>query len=294
MLLAAIDIGSNAVRLLISRVYKVDGKPFFSKEELVRIPVRLGEDVFSTGQISEAKIEKLKNTLTGFKSLMLAYEVANYKAVATSAMRDAQNGPEIIKALSQEPGIKITIIDGNKEARMVFETHVEEILNPKQSYMYIDVGGGSTEITIYHQNSVFASHSFNIGTLRLLLDKVSKNQWDEMKDCVKAKTQTIDSINAIGSGGNINKLFKMYGKRESQHIGYEKLKQAYETLNTLSVKERIERLHLKPDRADVIVHAAKIYLNIMKQARIERMYVPQVGLSDGLIHELYFETQQTK
>ena len=139
MLLAAIDIGSNAVRLLISRVYKVDGKPFFSKEELVRIPVRLGEDVFSTGQISEVKIEKLKNTLTGFKSLMLAYEVANYKAVATSAMRDAQNGPEIIKALSEEPGIKITIIDGNKEARMVFETHVEEILNPKQSYMYLSL-----------------------------------------------------------------------------------------------------------------------------------------------------------
>lgn len=293
MILAAIDIGSNAVRLLISRVYVVDGKPYFSKEELFRIPVRLGEDVFKTGIISAYKIEKLKDTLKGFKALMKAYEVTRYKAVATSAMRDAENGSTIIADIRRECDIHIEIIDGKKEARMVFENHIEEQLNPKHSYMYIDVGGGSTEITLYHQNAIFASNSFNIGTVRLLLEKVPKSNWEEMKDWVKEASKTIESISAIGSGGNINKIFKMYGKREAQYISFEKLKQAHESLNTLSIQERIERLHLKPDRADVIVFATKIYLSIMKQARIERIYVPQVGLSDGLIHELYVELKKT-
>jgi len=293
MILAAVDIGSNAVRLLISRVYLVDGKPYFSKEELFRMPVRLGEDVFKTGLISEVKIQKLKDTLMGFKALMKAYDVSHYKAVATSAMRDAENGNLIIQEIYRDFEITIEIIDGKKEARMVFENHIEEQLNPKQSYMYIDVGGGSTEITLYHQNAIFASNSFNIGTVRLLLEKVPKSSWEQMKDWIKDATKTIDSISAIGSGGNINKIFKMYGKREAQYISFEKLKHAHESLNTLSIQERIERLHLKPDRADVIVHAAKIYLSIMKQARIERMFVPQVGLSDGLIHELYLELKKS-
>lgn len=290
MVFAAIDIGSNAMRLLFCRVYKVDGKPHFSKEELIRMPIRLGEDVFLYGKISEEKSNRLITALKGFSELIKAYGVVAHRAVATSAMRDASNGDEIIEKVKKETGLSVEIIDGKVEASLVFSNHIEELINPKNAYLYIDVGGGSTELTLYFNNKVIAAKSFNIGTVRMLLDKVEKNEMEEMKIWLKKNTIGIHPLYAIGSGGNINKIYKMSGKKETKHLSYDKLKGIYEMLNSYTYQERIERLDLKPDRADVIVPAAKIFLTVMKTADIERIYVPQIGLSDGLVHELYEKT----
>lgn len=287
MIFAAIDIGSNAMRLLFCRVYEVAGKPHFSKEELIRMPIRLGEDVFTKGKISEQKEERLITSLRGFHELIKAYDVTAFRAVATSAMRDASNGEEIIARAKKESGISVEIIDGKLEAALVFSNHIEELLNPKFAYLYIDVGGGSTELTLYFNQKVIAAKSFNIGTVRMLLNKDDKEEWEEMKAWLKRSTVGIHPLNAIGSGGNINKIFKMANKKETKHLSYDKLKGQYEMLCSYTYEERIERLGLKPDRADVIVPAAKIFLTVMKTADIDKIYVPQIGLSDGIIHDLY-------
>lgn len=293
MVFAAIDIGSNAIRLLFCRVYIVDGKPNFTKEELIRMPIRLGEDVFTQGRISDTKASRLITALKGYSELIKAYGVECYRAVATSAMRDAENGMQIIERIKTETGINVEIIDGKNEAALVFSNHIEEALNPKHAYLYIDVGGGSTELTLYFNNKVTAARSFNIGTVRMLFDKVEKNEWDEMKAWLKRNTNGIHPLSAIGSGGNINKIFKMSGKKETKHLSYEKLKGIYEMLCSYTYQERIERLDLKPDRADVIIPAAKIFLSVMKNADIEKVFVPQVGLSDGLVHEMYDSYKKT-
>lgn len=293
MILAAIDIGSNAMRLLFCRVYEVNGKPHFSKEELIRMPIRLGEDVFLRGKISEQKEERLITSLRGFSELIKAYDVTAYRAVATSAMRDASNGDEIISRAKKESGIQVEIIDGKLEAALVFSNHIEEMLNPKFAYLYIDVGGGSTELTLYFNQKVISARSFNIGTVRMLLNKDEKEEWEEMKAWLKRSTIGIHPLNAIGSGGNINKIFKMANKKETKHLSYDKLKGHYEMLSSYTYEERIERLGLKPDRADVIIPAAKIFLTVMKTADIEKIYVPQIGLSDGIIHDMY-EVQKAK
>ncbi len=287
MVFAAIDIGSNAIRLLFCRVFLVDGKPHFNKEELIRMPIRLGEDVFTLGKITTEKADRLITALKGFSELIKAYGVISYRAVATSAMRDAINGADIISRAKNEANITVEIIDGKNEAALVFSNHIEEILNPKHAYLYIDVGGGSTELTLYFDSKVIAAKSFNIGTVRMLLDKVDKAEWDEMKSWLKRNTVGIHPLSAIGSGGNINKLFKMSGKKETKHLSYDKLKSLYDMLCSYTYQERIERLDLKPDRADVIVPAAKIFLSVMKNADIEKVFVPQVGLSDGIVHEMY-------
>ena len=287
MVFAAIDIGSNAMRLLFCRVYDVDSKAHFSKEELIRMPIRLGEDVFLQGRISDTKAQRLVTTLRGFSELIKAYGVVAYRAVATSAMRDAVNGAEIIERITKESGINVEIIDGKAEAALVFSNHIEELLNPKHAYLYIDVGGGSTELTLYFDNKVVAARSFNIGTVRMLLDKVEKDEMEEMKAWLKRNTTGIHPLSAIGSGGNINKIFKMSGKKETKHLSYERLKGIYDMLCSYTYKERIERLDLKPDRADVIIPAAKIFMTVMKHADIDKVFVPQVGLSDGLVHGMY-------
>lgn len=287
MVFAAIDIGSNAIRLLFCRVYTVDGKPHFSKEELIRMPIRLGEDVFLQGKISETKANRLIGALKGYSELIKVYGVVGYRAVATSAMRDATNGPQIIERVKLEAGIDVEIIDGKNEAALVFSNHIEELLNPKHAYLYIDVGGGSTELTLYYDNKVIAAKSFNIGTVRMLLDKVVKEEWEEMKAWLKRNTIGIHPLYAIGSGGNINKIFKISGKKETKHLSYDKLKGIYEMLCSYTYQERIERLDMKPDRADVIIPAAKIFLTVMKNSEIEKVFVPQVGLSDGLVHDMY-------
>jgi exopolyphosphatase/guanosine-5'-triphosphate,3'-diphosphate pyrophosphatase len=287
MIFAAIDIGSNAMRLLFCRVYEVAGKPHFVKEELIRMPIRLGEDVFVRGKISDQKAERLFTSLRGFNELIKAYGVTSYRAVATSAMRDASNGEEIIARAKKELGLNIEIIDGKVEASLVFSNHIEELLNPKYAYLYIDVGGGSTELTLYFNQKVIAARSFNIGTVRMLFNKDEKEEWEEMRAWLKRSTVGIHPLNAIGSGGNINKIFKMANKKETKHLSYDKLKGQYDMLSSYTYEERIERLGLKPDRADVIVPAAKIFLTVMKTADIDKIYVPQIGLSDGIVHELY-------
>ncbi len=286
MIFAAVDIGSNAMRLLFCRAYDVNGKPHFSKEELIRLPIRLGEDVFLNGKISEKKAEKLITAMRGFRELIKVYEVDDYRAVATSAMRDASNSQEIIERIKKEADLNVEIIDGKLEAQLVFSNHIEELLNPKHSYLYIDVGGGSTELTLYSNHKVVASKSFNIGTVRLLLNKVEKDEWELMKDWIKKNTYGYRPLHAIGSGGNINKIFKMT-KKENKNISYSKLKNINDMLNSYTYEERVEVLGLKPDRADVIIHASKIFITIMKTADIEDIFVPQIGLSDGIVHELY-------
>ncbi len=289
MIFAAIDIGSNAVRLLFSHVYEVKGKTYFEKEELIRMPVRLGEDTFLLGEITNAKAEKLIAAMKGFKALMKVFDIVAYKACATSAMRDAKNGQEIIERVKRESDIDIEIIDGKKEAAMIFSNHSEEFLDPMKSYLYIDVGGGSVELTLLSDREIIAQKSFNVGTLRMLFNKIEKEEWDNYKQWIKKHTQGIKPLNAIGSGGNINKLYKMSGKKDSKHLSYEKLKSMHDMLNAYTFEERITILGLKPDRADVIIPAAKIFLTAMKHADVERVYVPQIGLSDGMVHMLYEE-----
>ena len=286
MIFAAIDIGSNAMRLLFCRAYEVNGKPHFSKEELIRLPIRLGEDVFLNGKISDKKIEKLVTAMRGFHEIIKVYEVDAFRAVATSAMRDASNSAEVIDLIKKETGLQIEIIDGKLEAQLVFSNHIEEMLNPKHAYMYIDVGGGSTELTLYHNQKVISSKSFDIGTVRMLLNKVEKDEWEALKDWIKKATLGIHPIHAIGSGGNINKIYKMT-KKENNNISYSKLKGIHDMLNSYTYEERIEVLGLKPDRADVIVNASKIFITIMKIGDMETIFVPQIGLSDGIVHELY-------
>lgn len=290
MIFAAVDIGSNAMRLLFCRAYEVNGKPVFSKEELIRLPIRLGEDVFLNGRISDRKAEKLITAMRGFSELIKVYEVDAYRAVATSAMRDASNGIEVIERIKKEAGLNVEIIDGKSEAQLVFSNHIEEMLNPKHAYLYIDVGGGSTELTLYYNHKVMASKSFNIGTVRMLLNKVEKDEWDNMKDWIKSTTLGVRPLSAIGSGGNINKIFKMT-KKDTKSLSYNKLKGINDMLNSYTYNERVEVLGLKPDRADVIVHASRIFITIMKTADIDNIFVPQIGLSDGIVHDLYDKTK---
>ncbi len=290
MIFAAVDIGSNAMRLLFCRAYEVNGKPVFSKEELIRLPIRLGEDVFLNGRISDRKAEKLITAMRGFSELIKVYEVDAYRAVATSAMRDASNGIDVIERIKKEAGLNVEIIDGKSEAQLVFSNHIEEMLNPKHAYLYIDVGGGSTELTLYYNHKVMASKSFNIGTVRMLLNKVEKDEWDNMKDWIKSTTLGVRPLSAIGSGGNINKIFKMT-KKDTKSLSYNKLKGISDMLNSYTYNERVEVLGLKPDRADVIVHASRIFITIMKTADIDNIFVPQIGLSDGIVHDLYDKTK---
>ena len=287
MKLAAIDIGSNAARLLIAEVVE-NGKapPEFNKLNLVRVPLRLGFDVFEAGFISKNKINKVVETIKAYKHLLSIYEVQFLKACATSAMRDAKNAQDIIRKVKMETGIEIKVISGDEEASFIYENHIAENLAKDHSYLYIDVGGGSTELTLYHNQKVIAAKSFNIGTVRLLLDKVDKDEWEKLRDWTKKNTVGIKPLHAIGSGGNINKIFKM-SKKDNKNLSYSKLKGIYEMLSSYTYQERMDVLGLKPDRADVIVHAAKIFITIMKTADIEDIFVPQIGLSDGIIHDLY-------
>ncbi|MHB8260951.1 MAG: Ppx/GppA phosphatase family protein [Bacteroidia bacterium] len=287
MIFAAIDIGSNAVRILFSHVYEVKGKVFFEKEELIRMPIRLGEDTFLQGEITKTKADKLVSAMRGFKELMKVFTIISYKACATSAMRDAKNGQEVIDRVKKEADVTIEIIDGKTEAATIFSVHAEEFLDPMKSYLYIDVGGGSVELTLIADKKTVAQKSFNVGTLRMLFGKIDDKEWDDYKQWIKKNTQGIKPLNAIGSGGNINKIYKMSGKKESKHLSYEKLKAMQDMLNSYTFEERVTILGLKPDRADVIIPASKIFLTAMKYADIEKVYVPQIGLADGIIHLLY-------
>ena len=283
---AAIDIGSNAVRLLLCNAVEEHGETHFKKSELVRIPLRLGEDVFQSGRISAARTSRFIKTMHAFKLLIDVFEPVAYRACATASLREAINGQEIVKQIKKDCGLKIEIIPGKAEADLIFSNHVEEHLDKSKSYLYIDVGGGSTEVTLFHKERCVFSQSFDIGTIRWLKGQVSKEKWYAFKDKISELLNDYRNVIAIGTGGNINKIFKMLDRKDKP-LPFEKLKELYDDLKIHSIEERMEIWQLNPDRADVIVPAAKIFLGIMKSAQIQEIIVPQIGLSDGIIHQLH-------
>lgn len=290
MILAAIDIGSNAARLLITEasVYK-DGTVDYTKLNLLRVPLRLGFDVFSTGTISEVKKKKLIDTIKTYKLLMDVYEVQALKACATSAMRDAGNGAEILADIKKETGIDVQIISGQEEANVIYETHIAEKLSHGKAYMYVDVGGGSTEITLFADNHIIFKESFNIGTIRLLHEKVTEEQWEHMKWFLKTNVKDYQPLEAIGSGGNINKIFSISKRKEGKPLPLDLLKDYYKELSYSTIEERKHLYNFRSDRADVIVPALHIYISVMRWAGADEIYVPKIGLADGLVKILYKE-----
>lgn len=290
MRLAAIDIGSNAARLLITEVVETNtGKPQFNKINLVRVPLRLGFDVFELGEISKGRRQMIMETMKAYAHLMKAYEVEHFRACATSAMRDAKNSVDIIRKVKLETGIEIEIISGDKEATMINQSHIAEGLDKNNNYLYIDVGGGSTELTFFSNGKMQYRESFNIGTIRLLKQQIHDTVWDEMRDHLKQNTRSSLPICAIGSGGNINKVFSLSKKKEGKPLTLQLLKDYHKEFSNYSVEELIRIYKLREDRADVIVPALLIYINVMKWADIEEIYVPKIGLADGLVQSLYEE-----
>ncbi|MGN6615829.1 MAG: Ppx/GppA phosphatase family protein [Ilyomonas sp.] len=292
MKLAAIDIGSNAARLLISEVVEEGEKPQFTKLNLIRVPLRLGFDVFEKNEISKHRTGMILQTMKAYNHLLNVYEVKHLKACATSAMRDAINGEDIIRKVKMETGIEIEIISGDEEASFIYENHIAENLNRDHAYLYIDVGGGSTELTFFSEEKLVYKESFNIGTIRLLKEMVDDKHWNEMQEHVKKNTKSRLPIIAIGSGGNINKVFSLSKKKEGKPLTLQLLKDYYKELSSVSLAERIRLYKMREDRADVIVPALQIYVNVMRWADIDEIYVPKIGLADGLIQSLYEEIKK--
>jgi exopolyphosphatase/guanosine-5'-triphosphate,3'-diphosphate pyrophosphatase len=291
--LAAIDIGSNAARLLICDVIETDkSNPQFIKLNLVRVPLRLGFDVFEYGFISAKKEDDILNTLQAYNHLMKVHEVDKYIACATSAMRDARNAEAIIARIKQQTGIAIKVISGKEEADTIFQNHIENYLDKEHSYLYIDVGGGSTELTLFDNNKPIFEESFNIGTIRMLKNKVDDKEWQRFKNYIKSETKNYKNLMGIGSGGNINKIFSMSKKKEGKPISSEILKNYFDELSKMSVEERMIKYNLREDRADVILPALQIYNSIMRWSNINEIYVPKFGLADGLVRSLYFQNKK--
>jgi exopolyphosphatase / guanosine-5'-triphosphate,3'-diphosphate pyrophosphatase len=292
--LAAIDIGSNAARLLITEVLydaKSDSPAVFNKMNLVRVPLRLGFDVFEQGIISKQKMGMMLQTMKAFKHLCNAYEVNHIKACATSAMRDAKNAGDIIRKVRMETEISIEVISGDYEANLIYENHVAETMDKDHSYLYIDVGGGSTELSFFSSGILIYKKSFNIGTIRLLKNMVTDKNWEEMKDTIRAVTKGHKEVVAIGTGGNINKVFSMSKRKDGKPLHFELLRDYHKELSSVTVADRITKYALREDRADVIVPALLIYINTMRWAGAEEIYVPKIGLADGLVRHLWEEVK---
>ena len=284
---AAIDIGSNAVRLLLSGVFEDGDSPAFRKMSLIRMPIRLGDDAFTQKYISENKVTQLVKTMVGFNHLIDSFQPLNCMACATSAMREAENGPKIREQILNESGIDVEIIDGKKEAQIIFENKSSDMFGGNNAYLYVDIGGGSTEITLFSQGLIIATGSFNIGTIRLLEGLVTKAYWKKMKEWLKNVTAPYTSTAAIGSGGNINKVFRLANSKIGKPLSDNKMMKVRRFLKFFTVEQRIRALGLRPDRADVIIPALDIYLKIMKWSGIRKIYVPQIGLADGMVRILY-------
>lgn len=282
---AAIDIGSNAVRLLIADILEKSNTITYSKNTLLRVPLRLGDDAFIEKHISEGKFQDIVKTMQAFRSLMDVYKVNDYMACATSAMRDADNGAEVVAACKKS-GIDIQIIDGGIEAEIIYNSYFNDKIDKNKVYLYIDVGGGSTEISLFANGNLAASKSFNLGTIRILDNQDKPETWDEMKRWVKEKTKGYKNIYGIGTGGNINRLSKLANEKEDKPMTYAKLKALYDYLNSYSLKDRIHELGLRSDRADVIIPASEIFLTIMKVGHLKNIVAPRVGLVDGIIQTL--------
>ena len=285
---SAIDIGSNGIRLLFARIVEnVSNKPFLIKESLIRMPLRLGQDVFTDGKISAANSEKFLKTMKGFKNLIDAYEPISYRACATAAMRNAKNGQDLLGLVKSKTNIRIEIIDGLEEAALILSKNINKYLKTDNNYIHIDVGGGSTELSIIQDNEAKISKSFSIGSVRLLQGKVNDHSWQDMRSWVKKNLKNINVENAIGSGGNINKIASMLGKKKGSYVEFDQIREIINDVIVKNFDQRITQLGLRPDRADVIEHASKIYLKCMKWAGVRKILVPQSGLADGIIEKLY-------
>ena len=283
---AAIDIGSNAVRLLIADLTDNDGVISFKKNTLIRVPLRLGDNAFLDQFISDKKAEDLIKTMQAFKNLMDVYKVTDYMACATSALREAENGQELVKKIKAKTDLNLEIVEGEKEAHIIYSSHIEQTLDRKKNYLYIDVGGGSTELSIFSDGTMLASKSFDLGTIRILDNQDKDETWEDLKEWLKVETRNFKNLSGIGTGGNINKLFKLSEEKDDMPLSYVKLKTLFGYLNSFSLKDRINILGLNQDRADVIIPACEIFLTIMKWASIKNVYVPKVGMVDGIIQVL--------
>ncbi len=293
MILAAIDIGSNAARLLINEVKKQPGKKEeFTKLNLLRVPLRLGMDVFKNGEIGPERQAMFIKTMNIFKDLMDIYKVEHYRACATSAMRDAKNGNDLIEIVQETTNINIEIISGDEEAGIIYENHIAESMDKNFAYLYIDVGGGSTELTFYEKGKMKFKKSYNIGTIRLLNNLVEKKQWENLMSEVKSKIKSDQPILAIGSGGNINKVFSLSKTKEGKAMTLSYLKKMHKEISKLSVAERMEQLNIREDRADVLAPALEIYTQVLHWADISKIYVPKISVADGLIHQLYEKNKE--
>ena len=283
MKLAAIDIGSNAIRLLIEEVRQFNNQIRIDKVSLTRVPVRLGEDVFTTGRISDERIRQLVKTMRAFWYIMDVHQVEMFRACATSAMREAKNSKSVLETIEREANFKVEVLSGESEAELIFSNYFAQNLNAKGNYLYIDVGGGSTEITLIRKGKKIKGKSFPVGTVRMLTGKIEKNVWKDIDHWLTSALKGGGKIVAIGTGGNVNTLFKLQGKKPNELLTYQEIQTLYTELGSMDLDERIFTYRLRPDRADVIIPACEIYMRIMATANVKQMIVPKVGLSDGII-----------
>lgn len=289
---AAIDIGSNAVRVLISNVViTADAPPKYMKSSLVRVPIRLGQDSFTVGEISESNIKRMVKAMKAFKLIMKVNKVKRYMACATSALREANNAEEVIQIINKKTGIDIQIIDGKREAEIIATTNIFESINKNRTFLFIDVGGGSTEFSVLVKGERIVSKSFKVGTVRMINNMVSEKVWEEIKAWIETHTKQYAKLALLGSGGNINKLFKIAKVKEGRPLSFIKLNTLYNELNQLDYNERIVQWELNPDRSDVIIPATQIYLKALQWSGATEIFVPKIGLSDGMIKVLYRENK---
>lgn len=286
--LAGIDIGSNSVRLLVANVMEYQDQTLFKKSSLTRLPIRLGTEAFGAGRIGTATQEKLIQGMEAYQRIMQVHGVKHYRACATSALREAKNGREICQMIEEQTGIAIERISGEEEARIIFSKElIGKLHEEAESFLYIDVGGGSTELTLFHLGQVLASRSFPVGTIRLLNEQVDAGQWEDMQQWILSETSELQDLLMVGSGGNINRAFKLSERKKGQMLSVELLRKMQVDLNRCSPDERIMRYDLNPDRADVITHALRIYTSAMKWSGARKMIVPKKGLADGIVRTLY-------
>lgn len=287
---AGIDIGSNAIRLLIATVIEKEGyAPQFKKTSLVRVPIRLGADVFLEGKINDINYSRMLDAMHAFSLIMKTHKVIAYRACATSAMREAINGSEIAEKIKLATGIDIHIINGNDEAAIIASTDLRHLINENKVFLYVDVGGGSTEFTLFANGKTITSRSFKLGTVRIINDMVKKSIWNEVRDWIKEATKSYRKVEVIGSGGNINSIYRFSDKKAGKPLSYFFLANFYKKIKEYTYHERVFELKMNPDRADVIVPATRIYLSAMKWSKAKNIYVPKIGLADGIVKSLYNE-----
>ncbi len=287
---AAVDIGSNAIRLLITTVIEKEGFPTqFKKTSLVRLPIRLGADVFLKGNISSGNYKRLLDAMQAYSLIIKTHKVVAFRACATSAMREAKNGKEIVSKLKAATGIDVQIIDGNDEAAIIASTDLKQLISDNKVFLYVDVGGGSTEFTVFANGKNIASHSFKLGTVRIINGMVEDTMWEQAQQWVTQHTKAYSKINVIGSGGNINSIYRFSEKKVGQPLSYLFMSNFYEKVKQYDYNQRVFELKMNPDRADVIIPATRIYLSAMKWAKAKNMYVPKIGLADGIVKQLYNE-----